>query len=43
MMTSSGLRKSEYFGYKYKKVFGGSRCESVDERDGGMREGGVGG
>ena len=37
MMTSSGSRKSEYFGYKYMKVYGGSRCESVEERDGGWR------
>ena len=37
MMTSSGPGKSEYFGYKYMKVYGGSRCESVEERDGGWR------
>ena len=42
VMTSSGPRKSEYFVYKYMKVYKGSRCESVEERDRGWREGGVG-
>ena len=43
VMTSSGPPKIEYFGYKYMKVYGGSRCERVEERDGGWRGGYLGG
>ena len=39
VMTSSGPRKSEYFVYKYMKVYGGSRCERVEERYWGWRGG----
>ena len=39
VMTSSGSRKREYFGYKYMKVYGGSRCKSVEKSDGVWRGG----
>ena len=42
MMTSSGPRKSEYFGNKYMKVYGGSRCERLEEGDGSWRGGCLG-
>ena len=41
VMTSSGPRKSEYFGNKYMKVYEGSRCERLEEGDGGWRGEGV--
>ena len=37
VMTSSGPRKSEYFGYRYIKVYGGSRSKRFVEMDGGWR------
>ena len=37
VMTSSGPLKCEYFAYKYMKVYWGSSCERVEERDWGWR------
>ena len=39
VITSSGPLKCEYFAYIYIKVYGGSRCERVMEREGGWSGG----
>ena len=39
VITSSGPLKCDYFAYIYIKVYGGSRCERVVEREAGWSGG----
>ena len=39
VITSSGPLKCEYFAHNYINVYGGSRCERVEERERGGNRG----